>query len=44
MLKPFNRRKPVPGGPVNDEYMHSEVHLSEVMLSQDTEMATAASF
>ena len=44
MLKPFNRRKPVPGGPINDDYLHSEVHLSEILLAQDTETAVSAGY
>jgi|LauGreDrversion4_2_1035121.scaffolds.fasta_scaffold32614_3 hypothetical protein len=38
MLKPFNRRKPVlGGGPGNDDFLNSEVHLSEVFILQDNE-------
>jgi hypothetical protein len=44
MLKPFNRRKPAPGGPMNDDYLHSEVHLSEILLAQDNENATSSSY
>lgn len=31
MLKPFNRRRP------NEDYLQSEVHLSEVMMQQESE-------
>ena len=34
MLKPFNRRKPTQaGGQGNDDYLHAEVHLSEIMIA-----------
>ncbi len=35
MLKPFNRRR------LNEDYLQAEVHLSEVLLSQDTEVSTS---
>lgn len=42
MLKPFNRRKPqYLGGPGHEDYLHAEVHLSEVLLAQDSEQATS---
>jgi hypothetical protein len=37
MLKPFNRRKP------NEDYLHAEVHLSEIMYVQDNETTTSSS-
>jgi hypothetical protein len=37
MLKPFNRRKP------NEDYLYSEVHLSEIMLAQENETANSTS-
>ena len=34
MMKPFNRKKPqVGGGPGNEDYLNSEVHLSEILLA-----------
>ena len=44
MLKPFNRKKPVAGGTGNDDYLNSEVHLSEVLLFQDSESMASSSF
>jgi hypothetical protein len=35
MLKPFNRRR------LNEDYLQAEVHLSEVLLAQDTEVSTS---
>ena len=33
MLKPLSRRKLGPGGAGNEDYLHSEVHLSEVLMA-----------
>ena len=38
MLKPFNRRRP------NEDYLHAEVHLSEVMMAQETESVNSYNF
>ncbi len=38
MLKPFNRRRP------NEDYLHAEVHLSEVMITQETESVNSYNF
>lgn len=38
MLKPFNRRRP------NEDYLHAEVHLSEVMMAQETECTNSYNF
>jgi hypothetical protein len=41
MLKPFSRKKPLPGGQGNDDYINSEVHLTEILIAQDNETATS---